>query len=113
MLVVQILTWLVCVMLSVIKPYICICEACSYNQACMSVTYQSMVFTHGCMVAVWFMLGIHITNMLGLPGLYVCLPSLIKACLKLECLSAMKLTNYCGAHEGDTSFNKPDHESDS
>ena len=47
MLVVQI-TWLVCVMLSLIKPYMCICEACSYNQACMSVTYQSMVFTHGC-----------------------------------------------------------------
>ena len=43
----------------------------------------------------------------------MCLPSLIKACLKLECLSVMKLTDCCGAHEGDTSFTKPDHESDS
>jgi len=38
--------------------------------------------------------------MLGLPGLFVRQPSLLKAGVKLECLSAMNLTNYCEAREG-------------
>ena len=76
----------------------CICEACLYNLSSGLYVY----YKHGCMVVVnMAYVRDHTTIMLGLPGLYVCLPSLIKAGIKLECLSAMNLTDYCKAHEGD------------